>query len=170
MSSTDLTEVSSMAVTAGMLWLAKQAPRPDAVQAKWSSGSTAAVPVGTAFALVRVTDEHLGRAAFHVLSTQAPQRLGPVIVDQRLTLVEFLANVRPPVWQSAGTMLLDGSQEPLRDVQCPPADREAAGRRWLNPPRAAPGCAPGLTDPLDLGRALTAARLQLIQAGHPFTT
>ncbi|MFJ8442787.1 hypothetical protein [Kitasatospora griseola] len=167
-SSADLGVASSRAVAAGMIWLAGQAPGPGAAQAGWSSGAAAAVPVGRAFAVVRVTDGSLGPAAFNVLLTQAPRLLGPVIADREGVLVDFLIAV-PPVWQSAGTVLLAGSRDSPYGMQCPPADREASGRRWLNAPCADPGCAPVLTDPQLLGRALTAARLQLIRAGHRFT-
>ncbi|MEU5383252.1 hypothetical protein [Kitasatospora cineracea] len=169
MSSAELAVTSNVS-TAGFLWLANQTRDPNKAMARWEAGRTTAVPVGTALVVVRVLDDRLGRTAFQALREQMPDLLGPVIANRSIEAVEFLSTARPPVWMGSATVLLDGSRISNRDVQCPPPDRLASGRRWLNPPRAVPGADLVLTNPLHLVRALGFARDRLIQAGHRFTT
>ncbi|MFF2819459.1 hypothetical protein ACFVT9_28540 [Kitasatospora cineracea] len=169
MSSAELTAAPSVPAVAGLQWLAEQTRSPAAAMAKWRDGRAVAVPVGTAFVVVQVVDDRLGRTVFHELRWQAPESLGPVIANQALGAIEFLAAVRPSVWMGAGVRILNGSRKSIRDVKCPPLERLTSGRRWLHLPHAAPGAELVLTNPLRLSGALGKARKQLAQAGHMVT-
>ncbi|MFC8449475.1 hypothetical protein [Kitasatospora sp. NPDC057223] len=153
---------------AGARWLASQTRDPEKTWTAWNAGAAVPVPVGRSFAVVRVLDERLGRATFHLLLRRQPQFLGPVIANHSLNAVEFLAPALPAVWQGPGTAFLDGSRESTRMVKCPPPNLRAAGRDWLYAPRAGPGREPVLTDAFQLAGVLNTARAQLLRAGHCF--
>ncbi|MEU8919479.1 hypothetical protein AB0D10_00910 [Kitasatospora sp. NPDC048545] len=169
MSSIELPAAPGTAQIEGARWLAEKTRDPQKTLTRWRAGTAAPVPVGDTIVVVRVLDDRLGRAAFHTLQERAPQHLGPVIANQALGAVEFLLPARPAVWQGTGTALLDGARESTREVKCPPLDRRASGRMWLNRPSTVPGFGAALTDPFALARALDTARAQLAQAGHRLT-
>ncbi|MFF0409682.1 hypothetical protein ACFYUY_04510 [Kitasatospora sp. NPDC004745] len=150
-------------VIAGMRWLGRQTADPTATWEAWARGRPVPVSVGRDFVVVRLLGE-LGRAAVAELAADAPDLVGPVLVND--SVVEVFLPPTPAVWPGPGAELVDGRGASRATVKCPPPGREAERRRWLFPPRALPGSPAALTDPYRLVEAAAVARTGLQAAGY----